>query len=146
MRNKGTVIETNGCSSRVKVIRNSACSSCHNCEAKDTCHAELVFGNQTEDVFVEAVNKVNAKTGDVVEVEFSSAKTLLVSVVVFVLPILLSVISYIISSKYFYLIDPSFTCVFTFICSFILLVLLSNKIVKKNLVTYIVRVLEESET
>ena len=82
MKNKGTVVEINNNTARVKVIRSSVCSSCRNCEAKGACHIELVLGNQTEDVFVDAVNNINAKPGDNVEIEFSSKKTLFVSLII----------------------------------------------------------------
>ena len=97
MLNKGTVVETHKGTAKVKVIRSSACSSCHNCEAKGACHVELVLGNQTEDVFVDAVNLANAKQGDLVQIEFSSKKTLFVSMLVFVLPIIISMISFVVT-------------------------------------------------
>ncbi len=125
--------------------RSSSCEACHSCKNSNTCHVHLVFGNQSESVQIKARNKVGAKVGDSVMLETSTTKTLFISVFVFIMPVIISLISYFVSDKYFDAsISPGIALVVSFIVSFVLLVKLMNVYVKRNLSVNIVKIVEES--
>lgn len=76
----------------VEIIRESACSSCHN---KDSCGASVMAGcAKKERVEVKALNSVNAEPGQLVELSSDSAKTLGIAFCVFVLPLILAMLGY----------------------------------------------------
>ena len=145
MKAYGKVLSVNEKYAKVVTQRNSACSSCHSCKSSGSCHAELVFGKQTEDVVIDAVNVACANVGDMVELASSTRKTLSVIATIFVLPVLFSLISYIVVLNFT---ESDFIpvifllCVFIF--SFIALVKLMNIYAKKYLKAYIVRIVKES--
>ena len=147
MKAKGIVVDIDGQFAKVKCLRSSACSSCHNCEAKGTCHAELIFGEQTEDVFVHVDNRLNAKIGDSVELESSSARTLLASVILFVLPVIFASLSYLVCEALLLSsVVSSLILLCVLIVSFLVVAKITNKLAEQNIISYIVRILEESET
>lgn len=146
MRATGIVIETDKSVAKVKSTRESACSSCHNCEAKGACHAELIFGSQTEEVYIFAKNTIGAMVGDRVELESSTTKTLFASASIFVLPVILSALSYILSERFVSIFRPEYVFLTVLIISFMVLARIINIFAKRRLATYIVRILEESET
>ena len=142
----GKVIQINDDVATVVWQRSSSCESCHNCKNSNTCHVHLVFGNQSESVQIKARNKVGAKVGDSVMLETSTTKTLLISVFVFIMPIIISLISYFVTDKYVAAsISPGISLVVSFVVSFVLLVKLMNVYVKRDLSVNIVKIVEESE-
>ena len=145
MKATGKVIETIGKRARVESVRSSACSSCHECEARGACHAELIFGSQTQSVIIETDNRIGAKVGDTVEIESSSSKTLAVSAVVFIIPIILSVIAYVIANKTLTDLQSALVLLITLLISFFVFLKLMNRFVKTSLASYIVKISEESE-
>ena len=142
----GKVIEVNGKTATVESLRGSACSSCHNCEAKGACHAELIFGSQNSKVYSVADNSIGAKIGDTVELESSTKKTLLVAFVVFVLPVIIACALYFVLSSFIRNITVlAVLLVLFFTASFFVLIKLMNFYVKKNVSLRIVRITEERE-
>lgn len=146
MKAIGTVIKTDKQSATVVSERNSACMSCHNCEAKGACHAELVFGKQTESVEVVAKNKVGAKAGDRVELESSTTGTLFAAFSVFVFPFFVALILYFIlknsfSDNYFF----PLALIAVFCAGFFVIGKIVNEIVKRKHTIYVVKILEESK-
>lgn len=126
--------------------RNSACSSCHECEAKGACHAELIFGEQEQTVTVEAENTVGAKTGDKVEIESSTSNTLLSAFFVFVIPFFVSLLVYFtvkdkLSENTFF----PLILIAVFLLAFYVSGKIVNAFVRKRHKTYIVEILEESK-
>ena len=140
------MLSVNGNKAQIVSNRSSACSSCHSCKNSGSCHAELVFGKQTEDVVVEAFNGVSAKIGDSVVLSSSTGKTLAVSAVLFVLPVILSFVSYVIASK-FTLSDniPVLCMLLVLVVSFAVFGKLMNVYAKNHLKIHIVRIVKESE-
>lgn len=145
MKATGIVTETNGNSAVVKSTRNSACSSCHNCEARDACHVELIFGEQKQDVCVTALNKAGASVGDKVALESATDKTLFVSAFTFIIPIIISVIAYVVSIEH---LSAELSAVITMVSlffSFFITSKIMNVYAKHYLKPIITEILEESE-
>ena len=127
--------------------RSSACASCHNCENGGVCHAQLVFGNQVEEVVLDVKNTVNAKVGDTVELESSTNKTLFVSIILFILPIIFSVFAYfavsnITAIEYI----PALSMIVSFAATFAIITKMMNIYTKKHITAYTVKILEESDS
>ena len=145
MKAIGKVIETSGKFARVRSERRSACSSCHECASKGACHAELVFGNQTEEISVLAENKVGANKGDVVELESSTSGTLLLCFLAFVLPIATSGAVYLILNTLFSHSNVlPLLMIAVFVICFMISVTVLNRFVRKKASAVIVRIIEES--
>ena len=141
----GKVIKTEGKTATVVSERSSACAACHNCEAHGACHAELIFGNQTEQVSIVAYNDVGANVGDAVLLESSTAKTLAVSFFIFVFPLILTVLLYFLFIAFFENIIGimPIVLIITFFVLFVVSSYFANAYVKKRTAIHIVRVLEE---
>ena len=142
----GTVIEIDKNNKAVvSTQRSSACSSCHNCEASGSCHAELVFGEQNGVVIHKAENTAGASVGDKVEISVSTNKTLLISALVFVLPLIITVISYFCLSIFIENLGLlTALLVVLYFMSFVVMAKIVNVYVKNNIKTFVVRILEES--
>jgi positive regulator of sigma E activity len=119
---------------------------CSGCPSFDFCHAELVFGNQKQFVSVHANNKINAKQGDLVEVESSTSVALTMYFFAFVFPIIISAFAYLIfnsvSGRSNIL---PLLMIAVFVICFIISVLVINRFVKKKATVSIVRIIEESK-
>ncbi|MBD3378125.1 hypothetical protein GF406_24055 [candidate division KSB1 bacterium] len=74
----------------VKLVRDKKCQGCHACD---------LFGDGSASI--RAVNGIDAKPGDVVEVNIGSDKVLFSSFIVFLLPILLMIVGYFIGDQFF---------------------------------------------
>lgn len=145
MKAIGIVTAVNGKIATVKSTRSSACSSCHNCEARESCHIELIFGEQKQDVFVDVYNSVGASVGDSVVLESATDKTLFASVVTFIIPIILAVATYLIVSSY---LTQEYAAIFTMsalVVSFFTTSKVMNVFAKKHLKPIATEILEESE-
>lgn len=100
MEQRGKVTAVEKDFATVELVRASACSSCHH---KDSCGAGVIAGcSKTESVTVKANNLCGAVVGDSVVLKSDSAKTLGVAFCVFVLPLVLTFISYIVCNSLFH--------------------------------------------
>ncbi|MBR2021587.1 MAG: SoxR reducing system RseC family protein, partial [Clostridia bacterium] len=108
--------------------------------------AELIFGEQTQSVEVVAQNRAGAKTGDRVELESSTARTLFAAFSLFIVPFLITLVFYFIS-KEFFLSQKSFPLVLilVFCAAFFVMGKIVNGFIKKKHSIYVVRILEESK-
>ncbi|MBE6681769.1 MAG: hypothetical protein E7600_05770 [Ruminococcaceae bacterium] len=145
MKAIGVVTEVKGKTVLVKGTRSSACSSCHNCEAKESCHIELIFGDQKQDVFVEAYNSVGACVGNRVALESATDKTLFASVFTFIIPIILAVVTYLVASSYFTQELSAILTLIALVITFLASSKLMNVFAKKHLKPVVTEILEESE-
>ena len=92
MIQQGKVLSVDGELATVEIIRESACSSCHN---KDSCGAGVIAGcSKSEKVEVLARNKACAEVGQRVTLSSHSGKTIGIAFCVFVLPILVAFLCY----------------------------------------------------
>ncbi|MFA5561883.1 MAG: SoxR reducing system RseC family protein [Eubacteriales bacterium] len=92
MTQKGTVISTEGAFAVVQVRRDAACDGCH--RQADGCTACSLLGAGQRNHVVKVANPVQAQAGDVVELEAPSARILFYAFMLFVLPVLLSLLAY----------------------------------------------------
>lgn len=147
MKAQGKVTSVSDNTATVVSKRNSACASCSNCENKGMCHAELIFSGENSDaVEISVLNPVGAKVGDTVEIEASSRKTLFVSAVVFILPIILTVLFAFVVNKFVKSVILLWAIsVLFFLSGFVLLTKLMNIYTKREVISSIVKILEESD-
>jgi len=97
MEQRGKVISVDGTYATVELVRESACSTCHH---KDSCGAGIMAGcAKSESVTVKANNLCDAKVGDSVVLSSDSARTLGVAFSVFILPLILTFLAYIVSDR-----------------------------------------------
>lgn len=79
MREKGRVVEVNGGNITIAIGKESACGG--NCASCGGCGQKVRTAK--------AINSVNAKIGDVVEIELCERKILSAAFIVYILPLLL---------------------------------------------------------
>lgn len=145
MQTVARVLKVSGNMARVVCKRQSACdTSCKSCENKDSCAGQLLFTNDSS-VELDVYNTVGAKVGDTVELSSSTFKTLVISLVVFVFPVLFSVIGYVVCDKLtesIYL--PALVLAAVFAVAFAATAFCMNEYAKKNIRIEIVKIVEES--
>ena len=145
MKVLGRVKEVRENTAIVSSHRTGACGSCDNCSNSDSCHIHLMFGNQNQDVEVLAKNLVHAKVGDIVELESATGTVLGISAIIFVLPVILCIASYMLFEKL-----PGFASlanlmlIATLAISFLICIYLMNRCLKKKAMVNIVKIVEES--
>ncbi len=99
MIQKGKVISCDGDTANVEILRESACSGCHN---RASCGTGAVMSCiKAEKVTVQANNLCGAVPGDSVELESDNLRSIGVAFCVFVLPILIGLGAYYLSRLFF---------------------------------------------
>ena len=93
MKQKATVINTDGDFATVKVDRVSMCDGCHKQGCADGCALYKIFGAKAE-FEAAAVNSAKAKAGDLVYVELSDGAVNLNAFFVFLLPVIIAAAVY----------------------------------------------------
>ncbi len=98
MIQRGKVISVDGDTATVEIIRESACSGCHN---RASCGAGAVIScTKAEKVVITANNLCMAQPGDSVELTSDNLRSIAIAFCVFVLPILIGFGAYFVS-RYF---------------------------------------------
>ncbi len=146
MTAKGVVIDVKDGNAIVKCQRQSACESCHNCKESGVCHAELIFGEANREITVEVQNSLMAEIGSRVEVSASTAHTLLYSVMIFLLPCLLSALCFAIMNKL--LVDMTLialSMIGVFLIGFFVFAKLLNSYIKSKNTLEITKILGEND-
>ena len=130
MTQNGIVIKTDGEYATVSVKRQSACDSCH---AKGYC----VECKKTMNA--RALNKIGAKVGDTVELESPTGTVLAYAATVFVLPIAVTFVSYVVASLFIEQIASLLVSLGFFAASFVFIYLFFNskRIREKNTVSIV---------
>lgn len=145
MKVLGKVKEVRGNTAVVISHRTGACGSCDNCSNPDSCHIHLMFGNQKQDVEVLAKNPVQAKNGDIVELESATGTVLGISAVIFVIPVILCIASHVFFEKLLRFASlANLMLVVTFAVSFLICIYIINRYLKKRTMVSIVKIVEES--
>lgn len=99
MIQKGKVISCDGNIATVEILRESACSGCHN---RDTCGTGAIAScTKAEKVTVAANNLCGAKAGDDVVLESDNLRSIAIAFCVFILPIIIAFASYFLSAYLF---------------------------------------------
>lgn len=78
MKQCGVIISTQGDRARVMLQRQSSCGDCQGCK----------LGNENTKMEIEAINQVNAKTGDWVEIDMEHQNVLAAAFIAYALPLL----------------------------------------------------------
>lgn len=132
MKQTGTVIEVNGNTAKVECDKRSACDMCENA-------AHCV--EKCKKVYATALNTLNAKEGDYVEIETETNRVLFNAFLVFILPIFLAVVTYFIARRFW---GEGVSVVMTFIVLVFSLIMFSfilNRASKGKTVSRIVKIL-----
>ena len=87
MTNEGKVLSISGDHAEVEVIRNTACAMMHEDDACKSCEGCEGCSSEMRRMTVNACNDCGARPGDVVELYSSSRGVLLLSCLVFVVPV-----------------------------------------------------------
>ena len=96
MITKAKVIEVNDKYTLVEAERKSACDGCHKNADGSACTVCSLMGPNKK-ISAKAQNRVGAVVGDTVEIESSNKRVMLYAIIVFLLPIALSVAAYFIA-------------------------------------------------
>ena len=97
MQQIGIVRALEGDFAMVEVSRKSACEGCH-AAVDGECSACISFGNKS--LSTRAENSIGAKVGDRVLLETSSKTVLLYAVSVFLFPLILGIVGYLIGNLF----------------------------------------------
>ena len=98
MQTKAVVVATNEKFATVEAERKSACDGCHKAEEGGCSVCSLMGGDRK--IATKALNLVGAKVGDVVTIESRSTRMLWYGLLVFILPIVVALLSWGISSQF----------------------------------------------
>ena len=96
MQTKAVVIATNGMFATVEAERKSACDGCHKAE-EGGCTVCSLMGSDRK-IATKAINTLGAKVGDTVMIESNTSRMLWYAVLVFILPIVIALVGWEISS------------------------------------------------
>lgn len=94
------VIETKGNRAVVEVKRKSACEGCHKMTTGEGCSVCSLLGSDKR-FTAKADNRIGARVGDTVEVRSATSRVLMYSALVFLLPVLVGILFYILSGYIF---------------------------------------------
>ncbi len=97
MKTVATVISAEGDRAVVAVKRTSACEGCHK-SADGGCSVCTLMGGESKPFTATAENRIGARAGDRVAVETATGRVLLYAAMVFLLPILLAVVGWLIAA------------------------------------------------
>lgn len=130
MNKNGYIEKVSGNIATIRVKRDSACGdNCGNCNGCNSI------------VLVEALNKINAKVGDKVEIELDSRTVINTAFIVYIIPIIALIIGYITGS---YLFEEEFKIIsvsFTFFIICILITIAYSCTRKNKIQNKIIRIL-----
>jgi len=76
MKREGRVVEVKGKKARVALLKHSACGNC------GACHV----GDENMKIDIEAINEVNAKVGDIVEIDLETPNVLMAAFIAYGIP------------------------------------------------------------
>ncbi|MBQ7715864.1 MAG: SoxR reducing system RseC family protein [Clostridia bacterium] len=97
MKQKARVVSVDKDRATVEVQRKTMCDGCHKSECGDGCSLYKIFGGDSS-FRAEALNSAGANTGDLVYVEATDASVNLSAFFVFLLPVILAVCAYLVTS------------------------------------------------
>ncbi len=138
MQQIGIVKEICGEFATVEVSRQSACEGCH-ANTDGGCAACVSFGDKK--TTAKAKNTANAKVGDRVLLETNSGTVILYAAAVFLFPIILAVVGYILGSLLKLAAAAYIGALIGFILAFVIVWATLNKRASKRCDVHIVRIL-----
>lgn len=143
MRQRATVLKTEG---NIALIRVSRATMCEGCEKNGGCSHCHITGLVAGDNHMEAraYNKIGASVGDTVEVESTGSMVLGYAALVFLMPILVCALFYFSASALFQsAIVGALAALGGFVLTFVLIALVDRRAAKKTPAIVIVKVLTE---
>lgn len=138
MQQIGIVKELCGKLALVEVSRHSACEGCH-AKADGNCSACVSFGDKKTSA--NADNSIGAKVGDRVILETESRTVILYAASVFLFPVLLAVIGYLLGTFMSFTAAPYIGAILGFILAFVIVWATLDRRAKKRCDVRIVRIL-----
>ena len=105
MRQRAVVVETEGVKAKILVKRTSMCEGCHKNKDSDCsghCEITTLFGSNDK-MTAYAENKIGAGVGDTVEIDTESRTVLSYAALVFVFPIVLATVMYLLFDGIFHI-------------------------------------------
>ncbi len=143
MRQRATVLKTEGNMALIRVSRATMCEGCEKNGGCSHCHITgLVAGDNHMEA--RACNKIGASVGDTVEVESTGSTVLGYAALVFLLPILVCALFYFVSSALFQsALVGALAALGGFVLTFVLIALVDRRAAKKTPAIVIVKVLTE---
>ena len=144
MKAVGIVKSTEKDYAYVEIIKKSACSSCEGCASKGKCHTELIFSESVKSYEIKARNHIGASVGDKVEVQSKGTISLMLAFMVFVLPVIVSIVSYFLFFKETEASKTALIMSVVFVTSFVIMVFVSNMF-SKNVENSICKIIKESD-
>ena len=144
MITKAKVIDVNGNNAIVRVIRQSACDGCEGCSESGKCHSEIMLSDNNKTYELSVKNPIGANVGDSVEVQSCGNAVIAFAFVIFLLPIVLAVIAYMISDSMLNGIYPIIISAATLIVTFAVLSLVSNIFVARFSKNVICKIIKEN--
>lgn len=145
MKTLGTVVSADNEKVKVKSHRKSACDSCEKCQNKGACSIPLVLSESTGEVDFELENTVGAKAGDVVEIEISTRKALMISAFLFFLPSLLTIVFAFVVNSLFTPLKSTLCVIAFFAVSFFAMSKVLNAYSKYRADIKIVKIIEKQD-
>ncbi|SES73254.1 positive regulator of sigma(E), RseC/MucC [Natronincola peptidivorans] len=88
MRQCGVVTETNNKTAKVIIQRHSSCGSCNACK----------MGQENMKIEIDAINEINAKVGQRVEVDMEGRNVLTAAFIIYVIPLAALIVGILVSS------------------------------------------------
>ena len=144
MITKATVISTDGDKAKVRAFRQSACDGCEGCSEKGKCHSEILLSETPKYYELQVKNTVGAKQGDMVEIKSSGNFVLVFAVIIFILPIAITVAAYLVSDIFCNGNIPVLVSVAAFCVSFVGGAAISNKLVPMYSHNVISKIIKEN--
>ena len=146
MRTKATVVEiVNETVAVVSVERRSACDGCHKAEEDKSCSVCTLLGGNRE-ARARALNTAGATVGDTVALESRTARILGYAAFVFMLPVILGLIGYLIGFYALHLGEWSVALTFAgIVISFLPIWLYSKLVISRRLDVEIVEILKQAQ-
>ncbi len=136
------VKEVNGKYAVVETERKSACDGCHKNENGEGCAMCKVFGGSTK-IEAKARNAVGAKVGDKVEIDSSSARMLFYALLIFILPLVVSVAAYFVATSFGYGETVAGVCaICAFVVCFAIVAVISHFVISKRCDVEIVKIID----
>ena len=99
MKSEGRVVSVDGRYAVVATERRAACEGCHKRNEDGTCSVCTLLGGERR-LDTRVLNRAGAKVGDTVALESSSGRMLGYAALVFLLPCVLAIAAYLISSRF----------------------------------------------
>ena len=141
---KGTVLSVDGNKAHIRTFKESACGGCMNCENKDKCDAHFMLVDSRDSYECDVVNDIGAKVGDVVELYTPTPVSISLALIIFVLPVLVTVAAYLLADVFFEKYMPVVFAVIAFFASFFVGAVLANRFSAKKVNVSISKIIEEN--